>query len=72
MTKCFACNRKLGINPPVADTRDDQRVFVGSDCYLKIKKAGETGYQPPLGGPKLWTLPKRLTQQQLADLRPKN
>jgi hypothetical protein len=24
--------------------------------FALIKKAGETGYQPPLGGPRLWLL----------------
>ena len=44
MRKCFACDKKLGINPAIADTKDDQYVFVGTDCYQKIKKAGAEGY----------------------------
>ena len=65
MRKCFACDKKLGINPAIADTKDDQYVFVGTDCYQKIKKAGAEGYQPPLGGPRLWVLPKGLSQREL-------
>jgi hypothetical protein len=52
--RCFACDKKLGKNPALADTRDDQLVFVGTECYKYIKAAGELGYQPPKGGPKLW------------------
>ena len=53
--KCFACGRTLrqwgGVN---ADTSDGQVVIVGPDCYRKIRLAGVEGYQPPLGGPKLF------------------
>lgn len=52
--KCFACGRKLGKSPKLADTRDDQKVFVGSECFKMIQKAGESGYQPPGGGPRLY------------------
>lgn len=52
--KCFACDKPLKSEPHWADTRDDQIVPVGPCCFKKIKKAGETGYQPPLGGPKLY------------------
>lgn len=38
----------------MADTRDAQIVFVGSECFKIIEKAGEAGYQPPKGGPKLY------------------
>lgn len=58
-TFCFACDRKLGKNPKMADTRDNQIVYVGINCYKHIEDAGETGYQPPLGGPRLYPLPKR-------------
>lgn len=54
--KCFACNRQLKGTPRIADTRDCQTVFVGPECYKAIRSAGETGYQPPLGGPRLWPL----------------
>ena len=52
---CFAYGRKLGTNPALVDTRDDQFVFVGRECLKQIEKAGETGYQPPKGGPRLYT-----------------
>lgn len=52
----------------IVDTRDGQTVFVGSECFKLIKKAGESGYQPPKGGPRLWCIPKGLTQQQIDSL----
>lgn len=54
--KCFACDRALGKDPRLADTRDDQIVYVGRDCLRKIAAAGEDGYQPPTGGPRLYLL----------------
>mgnify|MGYP001607889396 CR=1 FL=1 len=67
MRKCFACDRKLGRNPILADTRDGQTVFVGSECWKLIKASGEAGYQPSLGGPKLYLIPSGLSQKQLDD-----
>lgn len=55
--RCFACDRALGRNPYRVDTRDDQTVFVGVECYRLVAAAGEAGYQPPRGGPRLWLLP---------------
>lgn len=56
---CFACGRPIYlVNPPRVDTRDDQTVFVGTDCYRKVVEAGEAGYQPPRGGPRLYPMPK--------------
>lgn len=56
--RCFACDRSLisvnGTEPHKADTRDGQIVYVGGDCIRKIRAAGEVGYQPPMGGPRLW------------------
>lgn len=54
--KCFACDRKLGKSPQLVDTRDDQTVYVGSECFKLIAAAGKQGYQPPKGGPRLWLL----------------
>lgn len=68
MHRCFACDRRLIPNPYLADTRDSQFVYVGSECYSKIKRAGDTGYQPPKGGPRLWVLRTGYTQQQLNDI----
>ena len=53
--RCFACGHHLrsgaGIN---ADTRDGQIVIVGPECYRMIRRAGEFGYQPLQGGPRLY------------------
>lgn len=65
---CFACDKRLGGNPYMVDTRDGQTVFVGAECYKTIKSSGEAGYLPPKGGPRLWTIPKGLSQQELNDL----
>ena len=67
--RCFACGRKLGKNPALADTRDDQFVFVGAECFRLIKAAGATGFQPSRGGPRLYLMPTSLTQQQLDRIR---
>lgn len=55
-TKCFACDRPLGRNPMLADTRDGQLVFVGSDCFAQIQFAAKSGqpWQPKKGGPCLF------------------
>jgi len=55
--RCFACGRRLGRYPTLVDTRDDQRVFVGRECAIEIERAGEAGWQPPKGGPRLWPIP---------------
>ena len=58
--KCFACGRKFRRNAfgfivhPEAITLDGQRVFIGYDCARRIAEAGKDGYQPALGGPRLW------------------
>ena len=54
--RCFACGRKLGKKPLLVDTRDGQLVYVGSECAKLIKAAGEKGYKPPLGGPRLYLI----------------
>jgi hypothetical protein len=54
--QCFACGRKLGSKPAIADTHEDQAVYVGTECYRNILTAGDTGWQPPKGGPRLWVL----------------
>lgn len=55
--KCFACGKPLFTPPILADTRDAQIVRVGPDCAQKITKAGDAGYQPPKGGPRLYPMP---------------
>jgi hypothetical protein len=62
--RCFACNRKLGKHPQLADTRDAQLVHVGRECIKKIIAAGEAGYQPPLGGPRLYTVPAWVVEHE--------
>lgn len=54
--KCFACDKPLGDTHRYADTRDDQIVRVGPNCFALIQAAGEEGYQPPKGGPKLYVV----------------
>jgi hypothetical protein len=56
--RCFACGKKLGKSPALVDTRDAQLVFVGSECLKKVLAAGENGWQPPRGGPRLFPLSK--------------
>lgn len=56
--QCFACGRRLGKSPVRVDTRDDQTVLVGRDCARLIRAAGEQGYHPPQGGPRLYPLPE--------------
>ena len=56
--RCFACDRIIREEKPaIADTRDGQGVYVGNECLKKILRAGESGYQPPKGGPKLYPMP---------------
>jgi len=57
--KCFACDRSLPKHRKLVDTRDAQTVYVGPECYKKIVQAGAAGYQPPLGGPRLYLLETR-------------
>ena len=54
--RCFACDRIVGATPKLVDTRDGQTVYVGVECYRRVKAAGKKGYQPPQGGPVLWLL----------------
>lgn len=54
---CFACGRKLGKRGGfLVDTRDGQEVFIGPECFKHVQAAGDAGYQPPKGGPRLWPL----------------
>lgn len=59
--KCFACARPFRAGaklPTLVDTRDGQTVLVGPECAKKIEAAGEAGYQPSMGGPRLYPLKK--------------
>ena len=66
--RCFACGRKLGHTPALVDTRDGQTSFVGSECFKLIKAAGAIGWQPPRGGPRLFTIPSGLSQAEIDNL----
>jgi hypothetical protein len=55
--RCFACGRRLKSKSVRVDTRDAQTVEVGPDCAKLVERAGEEGYQPPGGGPRLYPLP---------------
>lgn len=61
VTRCFACGRLIGARQEadLVDTRDSQLVYVGRECLKKIQAAGDEGYQPPLGGPKLFLIKKK-------------
>lgn len=52
--RCFACNKPLKKFQYYCETSDGQGVYVGRDCWVKAKKSGSIGYQPPLGGPRLY------------------
>lgn len=52
---CFACGRSIRSTLRAAHTIDGQSIYVGSDCYKRISQMGIHGYQPPLGGPRLFT-----------------
>lgn len=51
--RCFACNRVLK-SPKEVWTSDPQMQWIGPECYRKVVAAGEQGYQPPTGGPRLF------------------
>lgn len=53
--RCFACDCMIRRKAPYqVDTRDSQIVFVGPECFKLVMAAGEKGYQPPKGGPRLY------------------
>jgi len=54
--KCYACDKPIGNIATEVDTRNSQKIYVGSDCFKKIKQAGDKGWQPPKGGPKLYLI----------------
>src|SRR5262245_3042190 len=61
-TRCYVCDRPVrrngfgvvGVGKKTVLTVDGERQFVGPDCYRRIVDAGPSGYQPPLGGPRLY------------------
>lgn len=63
--KCFACGKRLGTRMPGrADTRDGQWVYVGSECSKRIETAGDEGWQPPRGGPRLFPMGDRSVKER--------
>ena len=54
--KCYACDKILSGKTFWAITRDGQKVHIGPVCFKKIKAAFPEGYQPTLGGPKLYLI----------------
>ncbi len=53
MGNCFMCDRSLNTAYEIW-TIDPQMQWVGPECYRKIKCGGIHGYQPALGGPRLF------------------
>lgn len=54
--KCFACDRPVRAGGAyTAHALDEQTVTVGPECWRKVGFAGTIGYQPPRGGPRLFT-----------------
>ena len=52
--KCFACGKRVGLHPHVGYTRDGQQVYIGRECWKHVEQSGDMGYQPPLGGPRIF------------------
>ena len=55
-SRCFACGRAIKDTALTewCDTRGGREAPVGPDCYRKIVAAGEAGYKPTKGRPRLW------------------
>ena len=69
---CFVCGKKLGKNPRRVDTHEDQFPSVGVECYKIVKAAGAAGYQPPLGGPRVWVITEDRLQRLMELTRDRN
>lgn len=52
--RCFACGKRLRCRSELVYCSDEQAPVVGPDCWQHIWDAGDKGYQPPMGGPRLW------------------
>lgn len=76
--QCFACGTRMS-RPNFVFTEDrmsDGRhyeVHVGPECFKRVIHSGESGYQPPRGGPRLYSHVEhahraaQLADAQLAD-----
>jgi hypothetical protein len=62
MDRCFACGKPLRGRRFLIDTRDSQTAIVGPDCFAHIRLAGDDGYQPPQGGPRLYEISQQLLE----------
>lgn len=60
-TKCYLCGKPMR-ERRLVDTRDDQLVDVGPDCYAKVRAAGEAGYPatPFAKGVRLYLLEEKV------------
>jgi hypothetical protein len=54
LEKCYACDAHIYTRASRVWTSDGQEQYVGHDCYRRIFRADAAGYQPPLGGPRLY------------------
>ena len=65
--KCYACDKAmqefLTSRVFTVETEDGQHQRVGPDCFERIRSAGVLGYQPPLGGPRLYPCHARNTAE---------
>ncbi len=53
--KCYACNRAMWADRAHSvRTSDNQPQSVGPECFKHIERASPNGWQPPLGGPRLY------------------
>lgn len=51
---CFACGKQLK-RPQEVWTSDPQMQWVGPECSRHVRESGPQGYQPPKGGPRLFS-----------------
>lgn len=60
LEQCFACGRKLNqVGTALAHTLDGQIVYIGPECFKRVAESGEAGWQPRLGGPRLYQIAKK-------------
>jgi hypothetical protein len=52
---CFACDCPMN-SKYLVRCIDEQTVFIGSECFKRVRTAGADGWQPSKGGPRLFTI----------------
>ncbi len=59
--RCYICGKKFqSAKRYQVDTRDDQIVYVGPDCYKRVMAAGDEGFAPlPKGYVKFYPMPRQ-------------